>query len=247
MQRDLICAAHPADLFEGGTAQLLEAASGVRVVCVNPRGDTLEAMVDDLEAERQRRGLGRWVFWGMSGGGWLGEIYAHKYPQALTGLILESACACFRARLADPACLISPAHPSWRPALEARGLFAEDAHAEVGDPAATEWMDVAGVGEVFRRRGGPALLVSPFPVTSLMRERMPMLWTADALPWLPALTTPALVIAASADPVVPVPHARAVHQALAGSRFVLVDGAGHVPVTQNRLEVSAAVRAFLAE
>ena len=67
MQRALICAAHPADVYEEGTAQLLEAASGARVVCVNPRGHTLEEMVDEVEAERRRRGLGPWVFWGMSG------------------------------------------------------------------------------------------------------------------------------------------------------------------------------------
>jgi 3-oxoadipate enol-lactonase len=252
----VIAAAHPADALEAGSAALLNDASGVGIVCVNPRGvggsspaqgepPALEEMVDDVEAVRRRLGLGPWVFWGMSGGGWLGQIYARKYPEALRGVILESVCPCFRARLADPACLLSPFHPSWRAALDAQGLIALDSHATVGDARETEWIEIAGVGSVFRRKGGPALLVSPMPLSPRMRAVMPALWSHDARAWLPSLRLPALILCGTADPVVPLAHARALHGGLASSHFVAIEGAGHVPVSQQHPEVAVAVRRFL--
>lgn len=254
----VIGAAHPADAFGEATVELLREASGAAVACVNPRGlggstpvgaderYALEAMVDDIEGARRAAGLGRWLFWGMSGGGWLALLYARRHPDALAGLIVESACPCFRARLADPACILSPFNPAWRPALAARGLVAADSHARIGDPHATEWMQLDGVGAVFRRAGGQALLVSPAPVSAEMRRAMPELWSFDARAWLSTLRVPTLVLAGDADPVVPLGHARAVHEAIAGSSFVTVEGAGHVPTAQQRPEVAAAVRDFVA-
>jgi proline iminopeptidase len=249
-----LAAAHPSEPFSAETVGLLGGAAGVPVACVNPAGiggstgslrPSLEAIVDDLEEVRLRLGAAPWVFWGMSGGGWLGQVYAHRHPQAVAGLIVESACPCFRARVADPACVLSPFFPAWRPALAAAGLLAEDAHTEPLDGAATEWTDVAGAGAVFRRRGGPALLVAPGALGPAMRAMMPAFFAFDARPWLGSLRVPALVIGGTADPVVPLGHARAVHAALAGSVFVAVEGAGHVPTGERRPEVAAGVRAFL--
>ena len=252
-----IGAAHPAGVFGEGPALLLSEAARPRVVCVNVRGlgtsspppagqpYTLTHMVDDIERVRLRLGGGRWVFWGMSGGGWLGQIYAHAYPQSLSGLILESVCACFRLRLADPECVLSPLYPSWRDALGERGLLAPGAHAAVGDPHDIEPLEIANVGTVFRRRNGPALLVSPMPVTPEMRAATPLLWTVDTRTLLPQLRTPTLVIAGDSDPIVPVAHARALHEAIRGSEFYLVKGGGHAPVTQKRPEFAGAVQRFL--
>jgi 3-oxoadipate enol-lactonase len=250
-----IAAAHPADGFGAATVALLEDTSGAGAVAINPRGvggssprpaaHGLEEMVDDVEAARLRLGLPPWLFWGMSGGGWLGQIYARKHRPAVRGLILESVCPCYRERLADPACLLSPFQPSWRPALAGWGLIAADSHAALGDPADTEWIEIDGVGSVFRRRNGPALLVAPFPIDATLRGVMPILWAADARSWLSTLRVPTLIICGTADPVLPVPHARALQQAIPGSDLVVIDGAGHVPTAQRCTEVAEAVRAFL--
>jgi pimeloyl-ACP methyl ester carboxylesterase len=245
-----VLAAHPADDFGVATVSLLASAAGAPVVGVNPRGNgasspglqTLEQMADDIEAVRQRLGLGKLVFWGMSGGGWIGLALAHRHPQAVAGLMLESACACFRARAADPACLLSPLHPSWRPALEARGLIAPGAHDQA--PAATEWLEVEGVGAVIRHRGGPALLVSPFPISARMQAVMPALLSFDARPWLARLRMPALVMWGTDDPVVPRAHAQALALGLAAP-LTSIAGGGHVPVAQGHPDGAAAVRAFL--
>jgi pimeloyl-ACP methyl ester carboxylesterase len=255
----LIATAHPADALDQATAALLGAAAGKGVVCVNPRGlgrssprpavgrGTLEEMTDEIESARQRLGLPPWVFWGMSGGGWLGQIYAQRHPRALAGLILESICPCFRLRLADPDCLLSPFHPAWREKLAAAGLIADGSHAQVGDPMQTEWTEVAELGAVFRRRNGPALLVAPFPIAAEMRAVMPALWVVDTRAGLPRLRLPTLVLCGSADPVVPVAHARALQEAIPDARLVVIEGGGHVPVSERRPEVAEAVARFLRE
>lgn len=211
----LVCAAHPTSAFGAETAALVAEVTGARAVCVVPRrGVALEAMVDDLEAERLRTSAGRWVFWGMSGGGWLAQIYAHRHPEALRGIIVESACVSFRRRLADPTCALSPFYPAWRELLAARGLVDEGSHERAAPADDAEWIEVGGVGHVSR-------------------------------PWIGELRLPALVIAGSADPVVPVARVREVHEAISGSRWVVIDGGGHVPTTEKRPEAVAAIRGFL--
>jgi pimeloyl-ACP methyl ester carboxylesterase len=78
-----------------------------------------------------------------------------------------------------------------------------------------------------------------------MRRLMPRFWDFDARPWLGGIRTPALVLCGGQDPLLPVRHARAVHEAVAGSTFVEIEGAGHVPVSERRPEVSEAFRQFV--
>jgi len=99
---------------------------------------------------------------------------------------------------------------------------------------------------VFRRRDGPALLVSPGPISPEMKCVMSHFWDFDSRPWIRSVRVPALVICGTADPVVPLRHARAVHEAIAGSSFAEIDGAGHVPVAQKNPEVAAAFQKFMS-
>lgn len=254
-KRPLLVAAHPACRYSADTATLLADLSQLPSVCVNPRGlgaSTAAARVDfglmvrDLEAVREKLGLRPWIFWGMSGGGWLALAYAHLAPQGLRGIIVESACVCFRERLLDPECALSPWFPTWERALRARGLLREALSLPRALPADTEWFEVPGVGQVLRERGGRALLVSPMPLDADMRRAMPLLWSFDAREWIHTVQTPALVIAGSGDPVVPVHRVRAVHEALAQSTFALVDGGGHVPSSERHASAVQAARSFVA-
>jgi pimeloyl-ACP methyl ester carboxylesterase len=252
----VICAAHPGESFDEGTVGLLAAAANARVVCINMRGiggssalptsasPSLENMVEDLDAVRQRLGIRPWLFWGMSGGGWLAEIYARRHPEGLSGVIVESCCQCFRERLADAQCALSPFHPMWRAKLEAARLLDPNAHAD-GGTSGLEWVELDGIGSVFRRRGGAALLVTAKPLSSEMRRVMPALWAMDARKWWKHVRLPTLVLAGTADPIVPLAHAKAVHDAVTNSTFVAIEGAGHVPTAAKRPEAIGAVRAFL--
>jgi pimeloyl-ACP methyl ester carboxylesterase len=220
----LIAAAHPAESFGKPTADLLARMADTTAIAISPRDEAqpLEQMVDDIEETRRALGVDRWVFWGMSGGGWLALLYAHRHPKALKAIIVESGCACFKARLADPACVLSPAHPMWR-----------------DQPVAPEstWRS---------EEGGPPLVRSPMPLSPMMRRAMPVLYAFDARPWLAKLDLPALLISGSVDPLVPVVHARALHQAIRGSELHIIEGASHVPTGSEHPEVATHVRRFLA-
>jgi 3-oxoadipate enol-lactonase len=239
-----ICAAHPAERFSRETADLLSEIAGAKVVCVGPPpgADSLEEIVEAVESERRSLGIERWVFWGMSGGSFLGQLYARQYPAALAGMILASSGPYFRPTVEDVDCILCPRHPAWRDKLATAGLL--DGSYDSGP---TEWQVVDGVGWVFRRSRGTALLVSPDEPAAGLRRIMPALWTFDARPWLGDVRVPALVMCGSADPIVPLVHAQALAALLSHVRFVAVEEAGHVPLIGHRFEVEKAVRVFLSE
>jgi proline iminopeptidase len=242
----VICAAHPVEEFGQSTAALLADMTGCSVVCVSTNDPqlSLEEMVVRVEEVRHELGYDRWYYWGMSGGGWLSQLYARRYPESLLGIVIESVCACFRVRLADPECVISPHYPVWREALSAKGMFDPAAHAKPSSGDGTEWVEIEGVGQVFRRVGGAALLVSPIAIGERMRVVMPRLWTFDAREWLPDLHVPTLVMCGTADPVVPIEHARRVSQSIPAAKFVAIEGGGHVPTVERSVAVTNAWRSF---
>jgi pimeloyl-ACP methyl ester carboxylesterase len=252
----IVAAAHPADAFGPAALDLLAEAAQAEVVVVNPRGlgrstpkspsqadATLPTMVDDLEAARRALGFGAWVFWGMSGGGFLALEYVHRYPEAIAGLILDSTCACFRARLQDPACIASPFHPAWQGPLAAAGLAAGAVgEEEAGLPG--EWVTLEG-GATAYVTGGAARMVSPVAMGPAMHRAMPALLAYDARAWLGAIRVPVLVLCGTEDVFAPLAHSSALHEGIAGSELLAIEGAGHVPVTARHPEVSEGVRRFL--
>jgi pimeloyl-ACP methyl ester carboxylesterase len=76
---------------------------------------------------------------------------------------------------------------------------------------------------------------------------MPLLWTIDFRSSLQAITSPALVIAGTEDLIAPLSHVRRLHEGIAKSAFLAVEGGGHVPTAARRADVTNAVRTFLAE
>jgi pimeloyl-ACP methyl ester carboxylesterase len=245
----VVCAAHPVDLFGAATAQLLAEQTHTKTVCINPRQPdehllSLESMVDRIETARRMFGISRWIFWGMSGGGWLAQLYAHRHPDALLGIVVESSCLCFAERLDDPQCALSPRFPAWRAPLEKLGLLGEE-RAKLPDFDG-EWLDVEGAGQVFRQRGGRAILVSPMPLDAAMLAAMPQLLRFDARPFAATLRTPTLVLAGTADPVAPLHRARAVAEAIPGATFVAIEGGGHVPSATKHEAVARAFAEFMS-
>jgi len=146
MRKD-ICAPHPSALLPPGTTDLLSSMAAVPVVAVGPPNGTtsLEQIVAAMEEKRRSVGVERWAIWGMSGGSFLGQLYAHMYPTAVTGLILASSGPYFRTTVEDPDCILSPRNRTWSSKLSAAGLL--DGEYETGS---TAWEVVADVGWVFR-------------------------------------------------------------------------------------------------
>lgn len=241
---------HPTESMHEALPLLAEVTEA-RVVCVNPRGigrssalrdirdATVDGMAADLDQVRQALGFRRWVIWGMSGGSVVAMVAARWHPDGIEALILDSAAPCFAAMLADPACVLSPHHPRWA------GKLPEPADHDGTGPL--DWTAVPDVGWVLRRGGGPALMVSPREPSDQMRQVMSSLLAFDARPWLAAIEVPALVLAGSADRVVPLAHLRALHEAIPGASLAVIDGAGHVPITDRPDDVTLLVRRFLAQ
>src|SRR6187401_602886 len=165
----------------------------------------------------------------MSGGGWLGLLYARRYPQSLAAVILESVCACLRERVSDAECILSPQFPAWREALAPQGLLDPSALAAACTRDQLEWVTGPGAGATLRRKKGAAVLVSPVPPSATMNRILPILLELDTRPWLNSLAMPVLVMCGTADAVLPIRHARALYEALPNSEFLAVEGAGHVP------------------
>src|SRR2546423_7304877 len=143
--RTEVCAPHPSALFPRATTDLLSSIAAVPVVAVGPpNGATsLEQIVTAMEEKRRSLGLERWAIWGMSGGSFLAQLYAHMYPTAVTGLILASSGPYFRTTVEDPDCILSPRNPAWSSKLSSAGLL--DGEYETGP---TAWGTVVGVGWV---------------------------------------------------------------------------------------------------
>jgi pimeloyl-ACP methyl ester carboxylesterase len=240
----LICAAHPAERFSSETAELLSGIARAQVVCVGPPpgAESLEEIVEAIESERHSLGVQRWVFWGMSGGSFLGQLYARQYPDALSGVILASSGPYFRPTVEDPDCLLCPRNSLWRDKLAGAGLLNGNY-----DSGPTAWQIVEGVGWVFRRASGAALLVSPDEPSADLQRIMPALWAFDARAWLGDVHIPALVMCGTADPIVPIVHAQALAALLPHAELVAVEGAGHIPLIDHRREVEQAVRGFLTD
>ena len=121
-------------------------------------------MTDDLEVVRRRLGLGPWAFWGMSGGGWIGQQYAERHPAGVRPRWCSRAPApasgCgWRIRRA---CSVRSTRGGGT-ALEQRGSNGDGLAQSVAGDADKHRVD----GRPRRgipcsaRRGGPALLVSP--------------------------------------------------------------------------------------
>ena len=239
-----ICAPHPAALFSQETTALLASIAGVPVTSVGPGDDStrLEHIVELMDSHRQSLGLDSWVIWGMSGGSFLAQLYARMHPTRVEGLILASSGPYFRKTVEDLDCILCPRNPRWSNKLDSEGLL--DGDYEDGP---TAWQFVDGVGWVFRRAGGSALLVSPDTPSAELKRIMPALWAFDACDWLSQIEQPSLVMCGTADPVVPIRHAEALAARLPHARFVPVQHAGHIPLTDQRAVVEGAIRSFLAE
>ncbi len=252
----VVAAAHPMVSLGVEPLSLLAGVTGARVLAFNARGlgnasrvgtgddPSLERMVDDFEEARHALGAPRWLWWGMSAGGYLGQLYAHRHPEAFAGLLLDSTAPCFRAAVLDPASVLSPAHPRWQASLRHAGLLGPVDDALVEDRRLA-WIDVADVGRVLRLVDGPAILVSPIDPPPGMKRGVAALWHFDARPWLATLRVPTLVLAGPEDPIVPLAHQRALHAAIPGAALLEPPGAGHTPVSVQPDAIAAAVRPFV--
>jgi len=92
-------------------------------------------------------------------------------------------------------------------------------------------------------------------VTSVYREVMRSVWLENeprqrvsALDRLYlAESVPSLLVWGDSDPIIPVAHGHVAHEAMPGSRFVVLEGVGHFPQLERPLRFSRLLAEFVAE
>ncbi|MFN2590444.1 MAG: alpha/beta hydrolase [Actinomycetota bacterium] len=210
---------------------------------------SVEAVARDLEAVLDAEGARKAALIGHSmGGQTILEAY-RQFPERISALVSLTApfesplrtfyghdfSGMFRAFSAMAFAMPRPAIVLWRLLFVANPVFTH----RVAQMLRALGPD-AKVDDMHRYYRHLAFL-DPL-VVSKMAEAMHAHSAADVLP---TVRVPTLVIAATLDTFTPVSLARFMHEQIADSELVVVDGASHGAVVEKPSEVNAAVRSFL--
>jgi len=240
------------------------AGAGRPVVLVNSWGTTLrvwDQVIADLSADHQVvaydwRGCGRSVR--TYGGNTISQNAADLLAiidhlalarPVLVGSSVGSLFACEAAREAGDrvggvVVVDGPGHCRWAPNIAERlrahmRALAADRAATITASVSTMYTDEAS--DALRAWTVSQILDASPHIDALFEEQA----TYDPRSWLPGIVAPMLYVHGVQDRAVPaqVPEELA---ALTGSKFVPIDGAGHLAQQERPADVAAAIRAFSA-
>jgi proline iminopeptidase len=221
-----------------------ERGSGKSQKLEDPKSYTVENMVEDVEAVRQRLGLGRMNLLGHSYGGVLAEAYALKYQAHLAHLILGSTFHSTKALNEVFRQMKAKMTPELRgriDAMEKAGLFGHGKVYEQGRYT-TEYM-IAAWGEgyfpyVYRRRPDPGY--DPTNTAGMAWDLYREMWgshgefivdgnlvSVEYADRLASITVPTLITVGDHDQVAP-SISEQMHGLIKGSTLSLIPESGHM-------------------
>lgn len=211
-----------------------------------------ELFVEEVGVVREALGLERVHILGHSWGGMLGMQYAADRPEGLVSLIVESSPASVPAWMPELARLRAELPPDVAeiltrheeagttddPEYEAAELEFYKRHVCRTDPW-PDWLDecfavLAANDEVYVAMNGP----NEFHVVGTLRD-----W--DITPRLGEIAVPTLVFSGRYDEVTPA-MTEAVHRAIPGSEYVVLEESSHMAQAEQPEETLALVRDFIA-
>jgi proline iminopeptidase len=232
-------------------------ADQVQLVFIDHRGNgrssrtdettyTIEQMADDVEALRTHLGLGPVLVLGQSFGGMVAQVYATRYPESVTKLLLANTTPSmqFWDEAQDAAAVMAtPEQQAAIPALfngEIQSQEAFDAWWAVCMPLYFRYPDRFGqvIEEVESRMTG-AYEVANYMMANIIPKY-------DVRPLLPELQIPTLVLSGAYDWVTPLTQSQLIDELLPQSTLVVFDESGHMPHIEENEKFLAAVRDFLA-
>jgi proline iminopeptidase len=243
----------------GGLAH--ELSDGFRLVRVNARGMgrssagrgphdyTFRQHLDDLEAVRRHLGVERWVWWGTSGGGAIGVLYALQAPDALAGLIVDKMGPSGRRLGADARSALSAKYPEYQEYVRAAApLRRRPSFLDPFGPVPAEWLQLREGLWVLTEGGTPAIIATRDDdrAKPCMEE---FVSAYDVRDRLGEIRTPTLVVAGGRDPVVPADECRLLHAGIPGAELVVLEQTGHVfsgPDSPDHHAYRAALQRFLS-
>ena len=254
-----VCQSHPFVALPPDSGLVDAVGDLCRLVRVNPRGTggssaarapsecTLGQHVADLEAVRQRLGVGSWVFHGEEGGACVSPLYALQAPRALSGLVIAWMGPSGRRIAADARSLLSPHHPGYQHDLQAAP---RRRHPAVLAPAAAprgEWAQLREGLWMYTQDGRPVVML-PFEIERAKPFVEEFVSSFDVEPRLGEIQVPTLVVASGRDPIVPLEECERVAAGLPHSRLVILEASGHGVPNLDRADAEAyraALRGFL--
>jgi class 3 adenylate cyclase len=195
---------------------------------------TLEERMDDVRAVLDAAGWPRAAIWGISEGGPMAMLFAATYPERVPALLLYGTFARF-SRAGD--------YPHGYPdGLNERWLASLDSTWGTGELSRSFAPSIAGdpvKARILARLERQAM--SP----GTARKLFTLLTRTDVRHVLPAIRVPTLILHRAGDLPVNVGNARYLAERIAGSRYVELPGADHMPFAGDADRLLGEVREFL--
>lgn len=197
-----------------------------------PGSYTMDQQADDVVALLDQLGLDQVALCGLSMGGYIALALMRSHPARVRALAL-----CDTRAGADS--------EEGKAGREANARLAEER-----GPAAIADKMIPGLvapGAPQELRDELRALIVANSADGIAGALRGMAQRPDSAPGLAAIAAPTLVVVGAEDTLTPPAEARALHEAIAGSRLVEIAGAGHLANMERPAEFTAALRAFLDE
>lgn len=190
---------------------------------------------DDLAALLDTLGVDEVVLCGFSMGGYVAFEFVRRWQQRVRALVLVST----RAE-ADT--------PEGRKARDAASALARESGAgAIADAMLPQMLTSVTIGAASGLVERTRALMAATPVAGIAGALAAMRDRADSTGLLTELEgIPSLVIVGEQDPLTPPDRARAMAEAIPGSRLVVISGASHLTTMEKAEEVTRAIREFIA-
>jgi pimeloyl-ACP methyl ester carboxylesterase len=171
--------------------------------------DTAEQRIDDVRAVMQACGSDRAVLFGYSEGGPMSILFAARYPERVTALILGAASARWPA---------APGYPCGEQTEEMASAIEELAARRWGQGDSIDWYAPSLAGSGAARRSlarWERMAASPNAILRMMR----MIREIDVREVLPGISVPALILQRRHDRITPPCHGRYLAAHLPSARY----------------------------
>ena len=233
---------HPA----GGLTEALARAGRTFYVCPRDTASsdresrveklTMSQLADDIEEVRRKLDIEKWVFVGSSTGGATALIYAIRYPEQTSGLILN--CTVPSHRFMDsPATLFNPDNP----------LFKQLEEIELESGGGPRWVRALMIASLHNQDALQMVLdsnkISKSRLAAIYDELAVRKW--DVEPFLKDIRAPTLVIAGRFDvPVGTLDPSFTILRNIVGSEYAIMNNSGHYPYDEEPTRFREVVQDF---
>lgn len=194
---------------------------------------SLDELADDVHALIEQLGLDTFVLGGFSMGGYVLFRYLAQHPDRPAALLL----------------LDTRAEPDTPEGRERRYAGIERIRREGPKGFLDDFLKLVLSAESLENRpmvvGEVRRMMAATRVESLIGGLQAMAERPDSVPLLSHIAVPTLIAVGEADRATPPEAAEAMHQAIRGSEYVVISGAGHLANLEQPAQINGALLAFL--